>query len=120
LDLNFFYELALGVQSVGHRGVSKVDDFEQNAAHLQNTVLKAVDNLTNQAIRRQSLGTAFYALSLASYNSGTRPLFRKYFRQAFIYRPDLIMDTKAIGLYLKSFITKETINKLKRRIGQHS
>jgi len=114
VDVDLFYELALGVQPVGYRGAAKVDDFEMNAAHLQQLVLEAGNNQVNQVVHKRALGTTSFALALVSYNLGTRSLFRKYFTKAIMYRPELILDAKSIAIFFKSFLSKELLEKLKK------
>lgn len=119
LDLDFFYELALGVQPVGYRGLSKLNDFDGNAARLQKLVSGAVVHM-DDAIRKQTLGTAYYALSLVAYTLSTRSQYRKYFRQAVLYRPELILNLQLIIMFLKSFVSKDKAENLKKIVGRHS
>lgn len=120
LDLDFFYELALGDQPVGHRGTSKLHNFDDNAASLQSLVRNALDILSDRSMRNRALGTAYYALGLASYNSGTRSRFREFFGKALIYRPKLIFNQDFVARYIKSFFSREKMEHLRKLAGRLS
>jgi glycosyltransferase involved in cell wall biosynthesis len=64
LDLDFFYELVLGDQLVGYRGVSQIQGFDENVSRLQALVHDAADSLSDGSVRNQALGTAYCALGL--------------------------------------------------------
>ena len=117
LDINFFFELALGAQPMGYRGVSHLQSFDENSFHLMHLVHQSVDSLLDQTIRKQALGTVYLALGLASYNLGTRSMFRKYFLRALIYRPELLLDVDLVARYFKSFLSKTSVEKYKKLVG---
>lgn len=117
LDLDFFYELALGTQPVGYRGASELQGFNRNAAHLQRLMLRASESLSDPAIRKQALGTTYFALGLVSYNWGIRSTFRDYFRKALRYRPDLMLNASLVARYFKSFVRKNWMMQLKDTVG---
>jgi hypothetical protein len=119
VDLDFFYELALGSQSVGYRGVSELQSLKENADQLEKLIDRACESLDNVSIRRQISGTAFYALGLVFYNLGTRSLSRNYFGKSIYYRPSLILDARLVGNFLKSFLGKGWMKKT-RGFVEHS
>lgn len=120
LDLDFFYELILGDQPVGHRGVSELENFDEKADHLQKLMRNAVEGFSDRSLRNQALGTTYYALGLASYNLGVRSQFRKYFAKALKYRPELILKSSYVAKYFKSILSKKKLESLKKLVGYPS
>lgn len=120
MDIDFFYELALGSQQAGHRGISALQDFDTTAANLQRLVQESVDSLSEPTIRKIVWGTTYYALGLASYNLGTRSLFRRYFVKALLYRPELIFDAGFVARYFKSFVNRNALEKFRKLVGRTS
>lgn len=118
-DINFFYELALGTQPVGYRGVSALQDLEKNMRCLQQLINIAIVNIDRNT-RRRVLGTAYYALGLVSYNLGKRSRFRKYFRRALAYRPQLVLNVDPVEKYFKSFIGRRGLEQIKKLVGHAS
>jgi hypothetical protein len=121
MDLNFFYDLALGNQPPGYRGTSYHLNLEENAARiaclLANVFTLPLSPELN-AVHRQTLGTAYFAIGLAVYNLGTRSSSRNYFIKALCYRPGLIFDARLVGDFLKSFVRKERTEKFKKLVGR--
>ena len=97
IDLDLFYELALGTQPFGYRGVSEFRGAEKNAVQLEKLIIDALDSPELASIRKQVFGTAFYALGLVSYSFGKRALSRSYFAKALHNRPELIFDARLTG-----------------------
>jgi glycosyltransferase involved in cell wall biosynthesis len=114
LDLDFFYELALGAQPVGYRGVAELQGFDANAVQLLKLVHESVDALEDRSTRKRALATTCHALGLVSYDLGTRSLFRKYFGRALAYRPELILNAGLVAKYFKSFVSKNRMEYLKK------
>ena len=120
LDLDFFYELVLGDQPVGHRGVSELENFDEKAAHLQKLMHNAVEGLSDRSILNQALGTTYYALGLASYNLGPRSQFRYFLGKVLRYRPGVILNSRIVAKYFKSILSKEKLETLKKLVGHPS
>lgn len=120
LDLDFFYELVLGGQPVGYRGVSAIQGFDENAALLQGLVHNVVDSLPDDSVRAQVLGTAYCALGLASYDLGPRPQFRYYLGRALKYRPELILNASLAAKFVKSFLSRERMESFKKLVRRSS
>jgi glycosyltransferase involved in cell wall biosynthesis len=118
VNLSFFYELALGNQQSGYRGSSLAEELDANALSLERIVHLAVHALADQSTRKQALGTTYLALGLASYNSGIRSKFRKYYGKALVHRPELLLNHNFIGIYFRSFFSKEEINRFKGFLGR--
>lgn len=114
IDLDFFYELGLGSQQVGFRGVSNVDDLEFNASQLEKLLNKLNTNFKLKPLYRKAFGTAGYALGLIAYGFGERYISRKYFSKALLYRPELLLDSRLIGNYFKSFLDRASIDRIKK------
>lgn len=118
LDLDLFYELGLGSQQVGHRGVSDVQNQELNALQLEKCVLALPKEMGS--LRRKTIGTAEYALGLIAYGFGHRSVSRRFFAQAISQRPELSFDTRLLGNYFKSYINRGALNELKKMLGKTS
>jgi len=116
LDLDFFYELGLGSQQVGHRGVSDVQNQTANALALESCVLALPKELGT--LRSRAIGTAEYALGLLAYGFGQRSACRRYFAKAIAHRPELSFDIHVLGNYFKSFINREAVTGLKKILGR--
>jgi glycosyltransferase involved in cell wall biosynthesis len=114
MDLDFFYELALGQQPVGYRGAAKVDNFDENAACLESLMQDAAKALPDGSIGKQAQGTSYYALALVSFNAVMRSMFRPYFWKALKYRPDLVFRPELMITYLKSFVSRDNMEKLRK------
>jgi len=117
-DLDLFYELGLGSQQVGHRGVSDVQNQELNALYLEKCVfgLPKVMGL----LRHKTIGTAEYALGLIAYGFGQRSISRRFFAKAIFHRPELLLDTRLLGNHFKSYINRDAVNGLKKMLGRIS
>ena len=114
LDLDFFYELGLGNQQVGYRGVSEVQNQEANALELEKSLQALPHAADMRFLRAQAIGTAEYALGLIAYGFGRRSASRKYFVRALLHRRELILNMRLVSNYLKSFIHRERVDWLKR------
>lgn len=114
LDLEFFYELALGSQPVGYRGTGTLDRFGENASHTEKMVRDVSVQGGFESIRRTVLGTCNFALGLVCYNLGVRSESRGYFLKALFHRPELVFDIRLTGNLLKSFIRRDDLVKIKK------
>lgn len=102
-DLTLFYELALGNQPFGQRGVSSVDDIKNNEEKIIDAI-KRIFSSDLLHLRNRALGKAYQALSLVAYNSCRFSLCRRYFRLACRYRLDIRQDKRLWANYFKSFL----------------
>jgi glycosyltransferase involved in cell wall biosynthesis len=116
LDVDFFYDMALGSQPSGYRGSPQRLDLEKNIEILER-LLDAVFGLNLfpelQSFRRESLGSANLAIGLVAYNSGRSALSRKYLIRALRYRPALWRSRLAVGNLLKSLIGRSALQALR-------
>ena len=115
LDLDFFYELALGTQPVGHRDASAVQEFEANATHMGTLLRTMAASRKRAPWRSDVLATAYHALGLVAYNFGDRKLCRGYFLRALFYKPELLFKTRVAGIFMKSFLRKQNVGANKTR-----
>ncbi len=120
IDLDFFYELGLGSQQVGYRGVSDVQDQEGNVLRLEKCVHALPNTPDMSSVRNQAIGTSEYALGLITYGSGRRSASRRFFFKAIVYRPGLLFDIRLISNYFKSFIHRDGLESLKRLLRRTS
>jgi glycosyltransferase involved in cell wall biosynthesis len=107
LDLDLFYELALGTQPTGYRGTSHDLNLEENAKNIKRVleiVFSTPLNPELEAVRRQTYGSAFYALGLAGYNTKSLRISRSYLHAATRFRPELWLDLRLVGDLLKSLM----------------
>lgn len=113
-DLSFFYELALGTQPVGYRGAGELKGFPGNAFRLEQAVIAVCKDADIQPFRRSILGTCYFALGLAAYNLGERARSRGYFLKALFHRPRLFFDNRVSMNFLKSFLSRDDLGKIKK------
>ncbi|MBV6451616.1 MAG: Undecaprenyl-phosphate 4-deoxy-4-formamido-L-arabinose transferase [Anaerolineales bacterium] len=113
-DLSFFYDLALGTQPVGYRGRGDLHEFETNAFQLENALYEACKTLDLVDLCGKARGTCYFALGLVCYNLGEPSKSRGYFLKALFHRPELILDFRVTGNFLKSFIRKDDLVKIKK------
>jgi glycosyltransferase involved in cell wall biosynthesis len=115
-DLSFFFELALGTQPVGYRGAGELQGFTGNASHLEKVIGSVCNDVDVRPLRRSIFGTCYFALGLAAYNLGDRARSRGYFLKALIHRPRLLFDNRVSINFLKSFLSREDLGKIKKLI----
>ncbi len=114
-DIDFYYELVLGTQPVGHRGVSDVQEFDANALQLQKLIDRAFSSPRITRLKNRSYGYAFYALGLAAYNTKRRDLSRHFLLHAIGFLPRLLLDRRVILTLIKSCVHPSLINYFKQR-----
>jgi glycosyltransferase involved in cell wall biosynthesis len=122
-DLDLFYELAFGTQSVGHRGTAHELNMACNAARVEQMLHQLfVDSpATGLAIiRNQLYGTVYYALGLASYNTGALVESRHFFCHALRHRPALWRERRVVGNLIRSLAGPTGLNWLRQRRRQFS
>lgn len=118
-DPDLFYELALGTQPIGFRGTSDRLDLEQNARHLR-TLLDEVftqrdDDVTLTQLKSKTYGTAYYALGLVAYNTGSWSASRHYLIASWCYHPQQWRNAQLWSAIAKSFLGGPILAVLKRR-----
>jgi glycosyltransferase involved in cell wall biosynthesis len=117
IDLSLFYELALGTQPAGYRGTAQYLTLEDNAASIHRVlgmVFSPPVDPALEAFRRQTFGTAFYALGLAGYNTHNLGISRMYMRRATHFRPELWFDRRLVGDLLKSYLSRTFLDRLRQ------
>jgi len=120
-DLDLFYDLALGGQPPGYRGSPQLLNFKENTAQISTMLADTFyskENLGIEHLRRQTYGTAYFALGLVAYNTGKFRLCRSFLIRALYYRPDLLKDNRTMGLLLKSFLSRKILNQIKKAMAQ--
>lgn len=116
-DLSFYYELALGGQPAGYRGSAEKLTLEDNALNINNLLVDVFASTTDPdliPLRRQSFGTAYYALGLVAYNAGQFALSRKFLLRALSFRPDLWRDRRVSENLIKSLLGRTMLEGMKR------
>ncbi|RPJ61832.1 MAG: glycosyltransferase [Acidobacteria bacterium] len=118
IDLDLFYELALGCQPAGFRGASSREDVGDTAAKLI-SLLKTVFERPGSAqlanLRRTAHGTAYYALGNVAYASQAAPSRCRFFvRKAFACRPELLGDRRALGLLVRAVPGRSRVTRFRR------
>jgi glycosyltransferase involved in cell wall biosynthesis len=116
IDLDLFYDLALGNQPPGYRGSGQHLNLDENAIHVEDMLAELFcepESAELQPLRSLLLGTAYYALGLVANNIGERSICRRFFTRAIRYRPDLVKNTQILNSLIKSFINQSTVIKLK-------
>lgn len=116
VDLNLFYDLAADTQLSGHRGNLSSLNLEYRGTQ----ICKLLDETFSSSIasdiktlRRQSYGTAYFALGLVAYNNGQQSLSRSFLSKALYYRPNLFHDTRVTNNLAKSLIGNSLLDWLK-------
>jgi hypothetical protein len=114
VDLDLFYNLALGTQPIGYQGSAEQLELSHNAGCIQDLLADVFGSPNGlRESRRLAYGTANYALGLVAYNTHTAKLGRKYLWKAAFYRPELLHDSRLMGGLLKSFIHPDLIKRLR-------
>lgn len=112
VDVDMFYELALGDQPVGYRGSPANISVAENATLIEQLIERTFDSMPSadatQLIRR-ARGTANLAIGLVAYNTGSRALSRKYLAKALFYRPGMIRQKLIWQNIIKSFFKRELL-----------
>ena len=142
VDLALFYELALGTQPLGYRGTPHQLDQLDSASNIktmladifhseaalegsvsfqggasfggQRTRLASPVASELALLRRQTYGTAYYALGLVAYNMGQFSRSRRFLLNALRFRHDLWRDSRLTSTLMKSFVGRSTLDWLRR------
>ncbi len=116
-DLDFFYELGLGGRAVGYRGVSGMDEMESTTIQLKRMIQSAFEESKIKLLCDKTIGTSEYALGLITYGSERRKASRGHFARALSHRPELILDFRLLGSFLKSFLGASGVKSIKKLLG---
>lgn len=116
VDLDLFYELALGSQPVGYRGMAEKLDLVANAAAMLNALNEAQPSGAGVRAVWQMWGTAYFALGLLAYNTGNQALCARFLPKAIYYRPHLWRDFRVGGSLLKMLIGQSRVRSLKHHL----
>lgn len=119
-DLDLFYELAWGTQAVGYRGTTYGLELAQNVRQVEQMVQGIATGGLARSRANQLLGTAYYALGLALYNTGRSTESRHFFYTTLRYRPDLGGDRRLIGNLIRSLAGPKALQWLRQVRQQYS
>lgn len=126
-DLDLFYELAWGDQSVGYRGTTHNLNLAFNTAQIEQMLQTIYTNSTAAgqgpaaaAHYRRLCGTAYYALGLACYHTGHLAASRRFFLTALRQRPELGCDRRLSGNLMRSLVGAKALQWLRQVRQQYS
>jgi len=117
VDLNLFYDLALGSQPPGYRGTPYQVNLDENANHISSLLSDVFGSSAAselESVRRQTYGTAHYALGLVAYNTGQISPSRRFLLKALYYRPELSRDGLVMGNLVKSLINRYLLGRIRK------
>jgi glycosyltransferase involved in cell wall biosynthesis len=116
IDLDLFFNLAIGNQIVRYNATVGHIDIERNAISISSLLTDVFspplpENLAT--LRQQTEGTANFALGLVAYNSGQRKLSRRFFLTALKNRRELFHNKLILSDLLKSFLSQSLFDRIK-------
>jgi glycosyltransferase involved in cell wall biosynthesis len=114
-DVDLFYDLALGSQPPGHRGTSTQLNLADNANDITTMLIELFDSPEAAdllSLRRQTLGTAHFALGLVAYNTGRQSYSRRFLLKALYFRPDLWREPRVSGNLMKSLLNGSMLRRV--------
>lgn len=117
-DLNLFYEIALGAQTLGQRGTTDQIDFNRNEKNLKNLLNHVFASPLHPALTRikdQVFGTAYYALGLVAYNSSQYHSSWRFLLTALKYRFALYQKSQFTLTLIKSLVSQFGLQSLRHR-----
>ena len=115
VDIDLFYELALGTQPAGYRGSAEKIDIESNERELTMLLSKMFQNNTPalQALRSRVYGTAYFAIGLVAYHTGNLGLSRRYLWLSGKHRLSLWFTSALPSMMFKSLLGNSVLRKLR-------
>lgn len=115
-DLDLFYDIALGNQPPGFRGTVQHLSLDDNAEKIELLLTSIFPSKKSdfKYLRRETYGTAYFAIGLVAYNYDDRSLSRKYISKAIYYQPRLLFDPRSFNTFFKSYLSKSALNWLKQ------
>jgi hypothetical protein len=117
LEIDLFYELALGTQPVGYRGSSEKLSIEDNGKKIMGLldVVFQTDLARLESLKRKANGIACYAIGLCAYNTHHLALSRQYYQLAVQYCPTLLFSSKLPANWFKSWLGNNLLEKLRHQ-----
>jgi glycosyltransferase involved in cell wall biosynthesis len=116
IDLDLFYNFALGTQPQGYRGTAVYLDIVGNAQKV-NSMLAQVFGLNTPAqlaaIKRQTIGTANFAIGLVAYNTDQRLFSRRMLWCALRSQPELLIKRQFARTLVRSLLPGRMLTTLK-------
>lgn len=119
-DLDLFYDSIISVQPCGSRGTGPLNDFDQASRLVEGLLRRALAEVGSRAVGKRAVGTLYLALAVASYDLGTRRLFRRYYLKALAHRPDLVANGGYVARWFKSYLDAGRIATIKKVLGRSS
>lgn len=116
-DLDLFYELALGTQPLGQRGMPHQLELTSSAATIARLLEGVFDLPLDKElaeVRRRTYGTAYYALGLVAYNGAHYRLSRRFLLIAWRCWPGFWHNSKFMTTLLKSFVGRDGLSWLRQ------
>jgi glycosyltransferase involved in cell wall biosynthesis len=107
VDIDLFWDLALGNQPFGYRGSSYQLNLTDNKKYVGLLLKQIFNSSTDQRIKsleRQTYGTAYFALGLVAYNTRQLSQSRFFLFKALLCRPELWNEKRVSGNLLKSLL----------------
>ncbi len=122
VDIDLFYDLALGSQPVGFRGSAHHLDLDASGVRIEQLVQRAFELPGAEVVaslRGVTSGTAYYALGLVSYLGERRFQSRRYLIKALRYRRELCRDGRLANHLAMSFFGRSTLARLRGLLRQN-
>jgi glycosyltransferase involved in cell wall biosynthesis len=116
-DLDLFYDLARGSQPPGYRDSSAHLNLKDNASQISHMLAGLFASSSSSdlgRLRRQTYGTAYFALGLVAYNTNQLSLSRRFLVRALYFRPELWRDPRVSANLVKSFFGRSVLVRMKR------
>lgn len=107
-DLDLFYELALGNQPAGYRGLFGQLNLETNAQNVSKLlqVIVGSSHVGPEAhtLRSKVYGNAYLALGIVAYGGRRMAQARQYLIRALRAQPKLLLQRQTIPMLIKSYL----------------
>jgi tetratricopeptide (TPR) repeat protein len=123
-DIDFYYELALGYQPEGRRGLADdplsgdrtliLEDNSRQVEALLGRVFQPSQGAELQRLRADASASAWHALGIAAYNTGHLGLARRWLGRALAARPGLAGKPGVVAAFAKSLLGGELLTALRR------
>ncbi len=119
VDLDLFYDLALGSQPQGYRGTTHGLQLIENAGRIDGVfaALRRPGAGLPAALVRRASGTANFAIGLVAYNAGELARSFRNVLRSLLLRPGLVRDRRAVCTLLKCPLGRSLLRSLRRARG---
>jgi hypothetical protein len=110
-DVDLFYELTLGSQPIGYRGVHPGVDVEANVVQLQaavHTALEQMQPTPTSALQRKIWTAVNRAAGTLAYNLGQYRASRRLLVQALRLQPSLLRQRSVASAVVKSWLKPDS------------